>query len=303
MRLLAARRRIDLIHANSLRSALVASAARLAGGPPVAAFIHDVLPPGRAADMISRAVRSRASLLLANSAFTADRFGIAGGDPRRRVVHNPIDLDAFDPSRHPRASARRQLGLAPDDLILAVVAQITPWKGQRYALEILDELRSGRPDARLIIAGEAKFVSRATRFDNRSYLAELHRFEDDRGLTGHVHWLGERPDVPAILAAADILLVPSWEEPFGRVVVEAMAMGCLVAATAAGGPAEVITHGVDGLLLPPREPRAWARVLCDLLVRPGAIDAMRTRAPLAAARFDRASFARAVQAAYAEALG
>jgi len=302
VRLLASRRRIDLIHANSLRSALVACAARVAGGPPVAAFVHDVLPAGRAAEASARTVCSQASLLLANSAYAAKSFGIRDDDRRRSIVYNPIDLEAFDPARHPRARARRELGLDADDLVLAIVAQITPWKGQRDAIEILDALRAVRPDARLIVAGETKFVSRATRYDNRAYLSELHRLTDQRGLNDRVRWLGERSDVPAILAGADIVLAPSWQEPFGRIVVEAMAMGCLVAATAVGGPAEVVTDGVDGLLLAPREPGAWARVLAELLDKPGAIDAMRARAPLAARRFDRASFARNVQAGYTDAL-
>lgn len=299
LRALAARRQIDLVHANSVRSALVASAARHAGGPPLAAFIHDVLPPGRVTDTITATVRSQASLLLANSAFAAERFGIPAGDERLRVVHNPIDLQVFDPARHPRAAARAGLGLGADALVLAVVAQITPWKAQSDAIEILDLLRVERPDATLIVAGEPKFAARSARYDNRSYLAQLHRLAEDRGLGASVRWLGERSDVPAILAAADVLLVPSWEEPFGRIVVEGMAMGCLVAATAVGGPAEIVSDGVDGLLLAPRNPRAWARALLELFERPAAMQAMRAAAPHAAARFDRDSFARAVQAGYA----
>jgi len=117
-----------------------------------------------------------------------------------------------------------------------------------------------------------------------------------------VRWLGERDDVPAILAAVDVLLVPSWSEPFGRIVVEGMAMGCLVAATAAGGPAEIITDGVDGLLLAPHEPVRWAHALRAAIGDPEATEAIRGAAPAAVARFDRASFARAVLAGYRAAL-
>jgi glycosyltransferase involved in cell wall biosynthesis len=65
-----------------------------------------------------------------------------------------------------------------------------------------------------------------------------------------------------------VLLVPSWEEPFGRVVIEGMAMSTPVLATANGGPAEVITDGVDGLLLPPRDPAGWADGIRQLLADP-----------------------------------
>jgi len=302
VRRLAARHQIDLIHANTLRSCLIAAAARRAGGPPFVAFVHDALPDGRASRVTSRAIRSQAAMVFANSDFSADRFGLTRDDPRRRVVFNPFDLTRFDPEHHATSPARKRLGLEPEDLVLAVIAQITPWKGQREALEILAALRDDDQRARLLIVGETKFVARSTRYDNRAYEAELRQLVRDRGLEPHVHWLGERNDVPQILAAIDVLLVPSWAEPFGRVVVEAMAMGCLVAATAVGGPAEVITDGVDGLLLAPREPLHWARILNATIADLELTAAIRRAAPQAVTRFDRESFARAVLDGYRAAL-
>ena len=303
VRRLAAAHRIDLIHANTLRSCLVAAGARLAGGPPFVAFVHDALDDGAAARLTSRAIRARASGVFANSAFSAARFGLAGDDPRLRVVFNPIDLASFDRARHDRGASRASLGLEPQDIVLAVVAQITPWKGQLEALQTLDALRSDHPRARLLLVGEAKFVASATRYDNRAYVEQLRRFVGDRGLEEHVRWLGEREDVADVLAAVDILLVPSWAEPFGRVVVEAMAMGCLVAATAVGGPAEVIADGIDGLLLAPRDPLRWARALDAAIAAPEAMQAIRDAAPQAVTRFDRARFAGALIDGYRAAIG
>ncbi len=298
VRRLARARDTDLVHANTLRASLVAAGARRLGGPPVATFLHDALPAGRAARATSALIRAQASLLFANSAFTAGRFGLAADDPRLRVVYNPIDLAAFDPARCTRAAARERLGLDADDLVLAVIAQITPWKGQRDALEIVDALRNRHPRVRLLIVGEAKFVARATRYDNERYLAELRELERVRGLEPHVRWLGERRDVPALLAAVDVLLAPSWEEPFGRIVVEAMAMGCLVAATSVGGPAEIVSDGVDGLLLAPRQPWRWAEALQAVLADSAAVERIRSSAPSAAARCDRVRVAREMVDAY-----
>lgn len=298
LRQLASRRHIDLIHANTLRSGLVAAAVRRAGGPSVAAFIHDALDDGRAARLTSRLIRSQASVLFANSDFSAERFGLERDDPRRRVVYNPIDLAMFDPALHQRPAARADLRVAPDALVFAIVAQITPWKGQREALEILDAVRRHHPRAVLLLVGETKFVARSTRYDNATYFAELQRLVRDRGLEPHVRWLGERSGVEDILAAADILLVPSWAEPFGRVVVEGMAMGCLVAATAVGGPAEVITDGVDGLLLAPRDPSSWAQGLDTIIADPARMQEIRAAGPRAATRFGREPFARAVLDGY-----
>jgi glycosyltransferase involved in cell wall biosynthesis len=83
-----------------------------------------------------------------------------------------------------------------------------------------------------------------------------------------VVWLGEREDIPEILRALDIVLVPSWEEPFGMVVIESMAMELPVIATEIGGPTEIVTPPKDGLLLPPRQPEAWASAIERLVERP-----------------------------------
>ena len=142
-------------------------------------------------------------------------------------------------------------------------------------------------DAQLAIAGSPKFVTAATRLDNRAYERELHDATARLELAGAVHFLGERDDVPAVMAALDVLLVPSWWEPFGRVAIEAMAMGVPVIATAVGGTTEVITDGVDGRLVAPKEPGLWAAAALELLADP------HRRAALAAAggRRVRAEFA------------
>jgi glycosyltransferase involved in cell wall biosynthesis len=108
----------------------------------------------------------------------------------------------------------------------------------------------------------------AARYDNEAYEAALHGLTSDLGVGEAVTFLGERTDIPEILRALDVVLVPSWEEPFGRTVIEAMAMGTPVIATSVGGPAEIIRSGRDGLLLPPRDPARWAESVCNLLRHP-----------------------------------
>src|SRR5207248_3224481 len=109
----------------------------------------------------------------------------------------------------------------------------------------------------LLLIGEARFTSGATRYDNTAYVQNLHELTDALDLGQAVRFVGHRNDVPEVLAALDIALLPSWEEPFGRVVVEAMAAGTPVVATAVGGPTEIIEEGINGLLVPPREPELW----------------------------------------------
>jgi glycosyltransferase involved in cell wall biosynthesis len=120
-------------------------------------------------------------------------------------------------------------------------------------------LREEGVDAHLLLIGSAKFVARSTRFDNEAYVADLRARVADAGLRDRVSWLGEREDVPELVRALDILLLPSTEEPFGRALIEAMALGVPVLATNVGGPAEIVTDGREGWLLAPHEPGAWAR--------------------------------------------
>ena len=99
-----------------------------------------------------------------------------------------------------------------------------------------------------------------------------------------MQFLGEREDVPEILRATDLLLVPSWEEPFGRTIIEAMASGVPVAATEVGGPPEILGEDECGVVLPPRQPRAWAEEIVSLLSQPTRLAAMGERGRDAARR-------------------
>jgi glycosyltransferase involved in cell wall biosynthesis len=259
---------IDLIHANSIRAGLVAALAHRLGGPPVLAHIRDVLPSGAMSSMTTRLLGAEADVIVANSEYTRMHLPIKDGRARTEVVHNPVDLDRFDRGRVDTLPVRHELGLADGVRLLAVVAQITPWKGQDTAIRILAGLRAGGHEAHLALVGSAKFVDKATRFNNEVYLRELHELTAELGLERHISFLGERDDVPAIMAASDALLMPSWQEPFGRAVIEAMAVGTAVLATDVGGTTEIISDGVDGLLLPPDLPERWIAALESLLADP-----------------------------------
>lgn len=299
----AAARRIgaDLIHANTIRAGLVASAVARVGGPPVVAHVRDRLPPGAVSDATLRALVRGARVVIANSRYTASR--IPPGRAEVRVIPNPVNLDRFAPASGDSAATRSSLGIDPSDFVLAVIGQITPWKGQDVAVQVAGELSGSTPPVRLLLAGSAKFTSTATRFDNRAYIGELRDLIAGLGLDDTVVFLGERDDVPDILAATDLVLVPSWEEPFGRAVIEAMAMGVPVIATDVGGPAEIIRDGIDGLLLPPRRPEVWAGAVRSLIAEPDRRREMGRRGrEHAVARFGVERHVQAVLEAYERAL-
>lgn len=266
----AARHRAELVHANSIRAGIVLALARL-GGTPTIVHVRDCLPPGFVSDATLRLLAATATRIVANSRYTAASVLARAPRARVEVVHNAVDLARLHPSRIDRGEARGRLaaeigvGARP---LLGVVAQLTPWKGQETAIEALRELREQGVDADLLLVGEALFVARSTRFDNESYLARLRALVTRAGLRDRVHWLGEREDVPEIVRALDVLLLPSWEEPFGRAVIEAMALCVPVVVTTVGGARELLEDGREGYLAAPRDARAWAAAIARVLSSP-----------------------------------
>jgi len=281
VRKVAAATRADLIHANSIRAGIIATGAASASGRPTIVHVRDCLPSGRASALSLRVI-GRADALIANSAYTRSTLG--PGRDAAHVVHNAVDLARFEQVHLTPAEARLRLGLCKSRPVLAVIAQITPWKGQDDAIRIAADLIDVHPELQLLLVGSPKFTSDATRYDNTAYFESLRRQIIELGLTGSVHVLGEREDVPEILRATDLLLVPSWEEPFGRTIIEAMASGVPVVATNVGGPPEILDEGPCGLVLPPRQPQVWAKEIERLLSDPVRLNTMCKRGQDAARR-------------------
>lgn len=288
----------DLVHANTTRAALLALLARSRSGPPTIAHIRDLAPGGRAADLVLSLIARRADAIVANSAYVADRFGQARG--RVRVIHNPIDLGRFDPGKADGRAVRAELGIGEDTVVLTVVGHISPIKGQDEAIAILADLVAAGNDVVLLLVGSVKFASAGTRLDNRAFGERLPLLASELEVADRVRFLGERADVPSLLAATDVLLMPFWREPFGRVAVEAMAMGVPVAASEVGGPAEIVRADVDGLLLPPRAPGAWSDALERLLPDTGRRRGLGENAQARAADFGVGAHVAQVLALYRE---
>ncbi len=289
---------VDVVHANTTRAGLIAVAARAFGAPRPLVHVRDWAPPSRASRLVLSVVGRGAGAIVANSRYIAKSFdGIETRGPVH-VIHNPVDLTRFDPARHDRAAARAALGLANGEPVVGVVGQLTPWKGQDDAVRALAIARETVADARLVVAGSAKFATAAARYDNAAYADELTALPAQLGVGDAVSMLGEVEDVPGVLAALDVLLVPSWEEAFGRVVVEGMAMGLPVIATATGGPPEIIDDGRTGFLLTPRDPEAWGGRLAELLHAPAQRETIGAAAKIAARRFAPAAHAAAILTVY-----
>lgn len=264
----------DIVHANSIRAGIVLAPARVGGAAKIV-HVRDCLPPGAVSRATLRLIGATASTVVANSRYTAASVQALAPNARLEVVHNAVDPARWDPARIDRERSRAALGDAGRrGLLLGVVAQLSPWKGQDTAIEALKILCARGVDAHLLLIGSAKFVASATRFDNEAYVARLRALVAEAGLEGRVSWLGEREDVPELIRALDVLLLPSWEEPFGRALIEAMALGVPVVSTDVGGPPEIVEDGREGYLVSPRDPHAWAAAVMRIAERPELASAM-----------------------------
>jgi glycosyltransferase involved in cell wall biosynthesis len=212
--------------------------------------------------------------IICNSDAIAMRFDGSRWRRKVRTVLNGVDLVEFNPSVS-GASVRAELGWK-DNPILAATSRLDPEKGHETLLEAMRTVVAERPDTRLLIAGESSVDQAARR-------TALQRRIDELKLGGSVRLLGFRRDIPQLLAAADICVLPAEAEACGRVLFEAMAMAKPIVATASGGTPEIVVDGVTGLLVSPHEPRALARAVLSLLNGPS------RRKVLGAAGYERVS--------------
>jgi len=261
------RQGVCLIHAHTTAAFRAAGPAARMAGVPCVWHVRDIK---RLSPLDRRLGRfAKAAIAVSNAVLKASGVSRCRGLDVR-VVPNGIDADAFE-SRARRGMFRRELGLGPDDPLLLVAAQMVPWKGHRDFLRAVASVRRSYPRVVAAVAGDDLFG------DHPGYVSELRRLAASLGLEPAVRFLGYRTDIPTLMADADLLVIPSDAEPFGRVALEAMAVGTPVVGRCAGGLPEVVEDGVTGRLARSVETgaaEAMAQLISDLLSDPEARAAM-----------------------------
>lgn len=200
--------------------------------------------------------------------------------PRDRLfmIPNGVDLERFS-GRGTRAEVRATLGLAPGARVIIVVAKLFAQKGHAALLEAL-ATTDLRPEDAVLFVGEGP---------ERDRLETIARGRD----FGFVRFLGARPDIPQLLAASDLFVLPSLWEGLPMALLEGMAAGVPVIATDVAGSRQVVVSGESGILVPPGDPAALASSMTELLAN----DAERSRLGRAARERVEAEFSAARQAA------
>lgn len=269
LRRLLVEKRPDIVHAfDTLPGALAPIAARRAGVPGrlctvtgLGSIYSSRRPLALSLRPLYRSLRKRGCSACDVVVFQNDedrrwflREGIVPAGRDRLIPGSGIDVDAFEKARPDEAvvaALRRDLGI-DRRIVVSMIARLVPAKGVGEFLETASRIRARRNDVAFLMVGAAP------RRGERSTLR--------RAVRCGVRWPGHRTDIPAILAASDILVLPSrYREGIPRVLLEAGAMGLPLIATDMPGCRDVVKHGRNGLLVPPGDAEALEAAVIDLL--------------------------------------
>ncbi len=242
---------VALVHTHSSVDAWLAAVAARSAGRPVVRSRHVSIPIPRRRVLVYRLAHR---VITSGEAIRA--IVVAAGVDPARVVSVPAGVDTA--RFHPGISGktvRDELGLAGP--LVGLVANVRGSKGHRYFLDAALQVLAVRPDARFLIVGDGVGFE-----DVRCRVRDL-------ALEREVVLTGFRRDIPEVMAALDVLVLPSVKsEATSQVIPQAFAVGTPVVATAVGGIPEIVRDGITGRLTPPADAPALAAAILDVLADP-----------------------------------
>ena len=231
--------RTRLVHAQGTRGALYAALALWRTGIPLVWHVR-VVDPDPWAD---RVLLRRSTAVIANSQATAARFArYAESSSKVEVIYNGIDLAGY--RRGPVPAAPSSFGIPDGHPVVTFAGRLEHGKGPDLFIEAARLIHQKRPDVYFLVVGDGPLRS------------VLHTRVNEQRLP--VVLIGRQADLRVALAVSHVLVAPSRQEAFGRVLIEAMALGVPVVAARVGGIPEVCTDGRTALLVPAEDPRALA---------------------------------------------
>ena len=248
---------IDLVHARSRAPAWSAHFAARRTGRPFVTTLHNIYGSRSAAKRLYNSVMMKGDRVIAISRFVADHaITTYGLDPSRlTVIHRGVDLARFDPSAiHPSRliALAKEWRLEDGAPVIMLPGRVSRWKGHFDLIEAVSRLN--RRDLQVLFVGNDQ--------QHPGFRKALEARIAALDLGGIVHMVGDARDMPAAFMLADVVVSASTEpEGFGRISVEAQAMGRPVIATDHGGSRETVISGETGWLVPPSDPAALAEAL------------------------------------------
>ena len=260
------RERVDLVHTNTLHNLYGLPAAKLAGRPHLWHVREIVLQSKWLRSVELFLARRFSDRVIVTSDAVGEMFANGdGGLPANvKKISNSIDTEAFHP-RNDGSSIYGDLNIAEGTPLVGIICRLDHWKGVETFLHAASLCKKAFPHARYLVAGGA--------IEGREdYAGAMKRRADELGLSDVIYftdWRYQPEDMPRVHAALSILvLASSWPEPFGLVLLEAMATGKPIVATNHGGPKEICLDGETAMLVPPQDSERMAAAILTLLRDP-----------------------------------
>ena len=220
-------------------------------------IFHSILY--RTADAVI-AVSQAVAQVIANSGFV---------DPTKLVtIYNGIVVEKFADA--PQGCLRHELGFDMTTNVIGMIGQVSPHKGQDVFIRSIPAILEKCPNSKFIIVGDD--------FKQGQYIEHLKNLAVQLGVAEHVAFLGQRQDIPEVMKDLNVFVLASKNEPFGLVVVEAMAAGIPVVATAAGGVTEIIEHEKSGFLFAIDDDYMLAEAVTKILRNPAIVHSINQQA-------------------------
>jgi glycosyltransferase involved in cell wall biosynthesis len=254
----AMRTNADILHSISYPTALYTALAARKMKIPHIWHEHGVKQIHRFNRAIYRFVAGSCTNVIGPSAAVTEALALAG-IPRTHLstVYNGIDLDRFSPSLERSAHVRREFDITPGQVAIGLVGQLLPHKGHHTLIDAAPEILRHLPNARFFIVGA---------LENPPYEAELRSRIGSADLTSRFTFTGWRADVPDVISAMDVLVVPTLTaEPAALSLMEAMALRRPLIATRVGGTPELVDENESGLLFTPGRSEELAACVIELL--------------------------------------
>lgn len=253
----ASKNRFDVMHLHSLKSHLLGRVAASLQGAASVVHLHDAIGLPSPVRFLQKRLAHRTAAGVAVSD-TIARFAVEeyGLDPQRvHVLDNGMDLEPFARAQpEARDAVRRELGLEPQAPLVAVVGRLVPEKGQAELIAAFERVLRRIPGARLLVVGEGPNRAACETAARESLVEQA------------VIFTGQRRDIPRVLAAVDVVAVPSmWEEPFGYAALEAIAAGRAVVAHDGGALPRIVRDGQTGRIVKAGDGEALGQALVELL--------------------------------------
>lgn len=231
-------------------------AAFLAGVPTIIASVHDNYRTDKRPErrIINRMLSHITDKIVAVSEeVKKDIIRYDKIEPSKVVVlPNGIDVERFNPKGN-FADIRKEFSIKQGAIVVGFIGRIVPAKGLQYLIDSIPYVNEEFKNIKLLIIGEGSIVAR------------LHEQAKEKKVYDSIIFTGRRRDIPDILSCIDVFVMPSIAEGLPNALLEAMAMGKPIVATEVGGIPEVMKNGVNGLLVPPRDPSALATAMKGLI--------------------------------------